>query len=57
MHPRRLAVFLAGAVLLFAGAAALAVAPWCVKNILHYGNPLYPIFHEYFGGSPPASRA
>ncbi|MBI5623482.1 MAG: glycosyltransferase family 39 protein [Elusimicrobia bacterium] len=42
--------------LVFAGAAVLAVAPWCVKNILHYGNPLYPIFHEYFGGSPVVPR-
>ncbi|MBI4677364.1 MAG: glycosyltransferase family 39 protein [Elusimicrobia bacterium] len=33
---------------LFAGAAVLMAAPWCVKNALHYGNPLFPLFHERF---------
>jgi hypothetical protein len=31
------------AVLLVAG---LILAPWVVKNILFYGNPIYPFFHE-----------
>ncbi|MBI5209761.1 MAG: glycosyltransferase family 39 protein [Elusimicrobia bacterium] len=28
----------------FAAAAVLAVAPWCAKDLAHYGNPLYPLF-------------
>lgn len=29
---------------LFAGMAALTASPWIVKNVLLYGNPLYPLF-------------
>lgn len=31
-----------------AGAAAAVLAPWLLKNTLHYGNPLYPFLHEWF---------
>jgi hypothetical protein len=27
---------------------ALCLAPWVVKNIWFYHNPIYPFFHEYF---------
>jgi hypothetical protein len=29
-----------------AGAAALVLAPWVLKNAAFYGNPLYPFFHD-----------
>lgn len=28
--------------------AAVLIAPWVLKNVFHYGNPLYPFFHERF---------
>lgn len=33
---------------LFILAAAATTAPWCLKNILLYRNPLYPFFQELF---------
>ncbi|MBI5209788.1 MAG: glycosyltransferase family 39 protein [Elusimicrobia bacterium] len=36
----------------FAGTAALVVAPWIAKNVAHYGNPVYPFLHERFAGLP-----
>ncbi|MBI5622777.1 MAG: glycosyltransferase family 39 protein [Elusimicrobia bacterium] len=38
--------------LLFAGSAALMTLPWCLKNVLHYGNPVYPVLAERFGQAP-----
>lgn len=29
-------------------AAAATTAPWCLKNMLLYRNPLYPFFQEFF---------
>lgn len=29
---------------LYLGAGAALMAPWLVKNLLHYGNPVYPFF-------------
>ena len=34
---------------LFAGLALLPVLPWLVRNILVFGNPLYPFFQELSG--------
>lgn len=33
---------------LAAGALLVFLLPWIAKNIAHYGNPLYPFFHERF---------
>ncbi|MFA5138858.1 MAG: glycosyltransferase family 39 protein [Elusimicrobiota bacterium] len=35
-------------------AAAAALAPWLVKNVLFYGNPLYPFLHAKLGRVSPA---
>ncbi|MFH1724809.1 MAG: glycosyltransferase family 39 protein [Elusimicrobiota bacterium] len=37
-----------------AAAAALAFAPWLVKNLVFYGNPVYPFFHQALGWAAPA---
>ena len=37
-------------VLLVLLVAALCLAPWIVKNIWFYKNPIYPFFHEFFAG-------
>jgi len=37
-----------------ASAAALVLAPWLLKNILFYGNPLYPFLHQVIGWAAPA---
>lgn len=35
--------------LLVCGAvASVLIAPWVLKNVFFYGNPLYPFFHEHF---------
>jgi hypothetical protein len=31
---------------LFAAAAAAVAAPWCVKNLILYRNPIYPFFQD-----------
>ncbi|MBI5242192.1 MAG: glycosyltransferase family 39 protein [Elusimicrobia bacterium] len=33
-----------------AGAAALTFSPWLIKNLLFFGNPLYPFLTGIFGG-------
>lgn len=45
----RLTLKEAGLVVLFAG---LGVAPWIIKNLFHYSNPLHPFFHEFFSTAP-----
>lgn len=37
--------------LVCAAVAAAIIAPWVVKNVYFYGNPLYPFFHERFAAS------
>ena len=37
-----------------AAAAGAAAAPWLIKNIAFYGNPLYPFLHERLGSLKPA---
>lgn len=37
-----------------AGIAMLAFSPWLCKNLLFYGDPLYPFFHERLGWASPA---
>lgn len=32
------------------GVAAAVLAPWVLKNVWFYKNPLYPFFHEFFVG-------
>jgi hypothetical protein len=37
---------------LFSSAALAALLPWLIKDLVLYGNPLYPFFHEYLGRGP-----
>ena len=37
-----------------AAALAVCVAPWFIKNLAFYGNPLYPFLHEHLGRLKPA---
>jgi hypothetical protein len=30
--------------------AAVIVAPWLIRNYLHFGNPVYPLLHNWLGG-------
>jgi hypothetical protein len=30
--------------------AALIVSPWLIRNYLHFGNPVYPLLHNWLGG-------
>jgi hypothetical protein len=34
----------------FAGCALFAVLPWFLRNYLHTGNPVFPLFYNVFGG-------
>jgi hypothetical protein len=40
--------------LLFGGAAAAALSPWLAKNLLFYGNPVYPFLYLKLGRIAPA---
>jgi 4-amino-4-deoxy-L-arabinose transferase-like glycosyltransferase len=35
----------------------LLFAPWCIRNYLFTGNPVYPLFNGLFGLSGPEARA
>lgn len=37
--------------LIASGLALLVLAPWLIKNIAHYHNPIFPFFHDFFTGS------
>ena len=39
--------------LLAAGAAAVLFAPWLLKNVHFYGNPVYPFLRNMFGAASP----
>ncbi|MFB3896647.1 MAG: ArnT family glycosyltransferase [bacterium] len=28
----------------------LPVLPWCIKNLIYTGNPVFPLFYSFFGG-------
>jgi Dolichyl-phosphate-mannose-protein mannosyltransferase len=30
--------------------ASLVVAPWLIRNYLNFGNPVYPLLHDWLGG-------
>ena len=36
--------------LLVAGVALLAFCPWMIKNVIHTGNPFFPLAYSVFGG-------
>ena len=38
------------AALVIVGCASLLLAPWLLKSFLLTGNPVYPFFHDIFGG-------
>jgi hypothetical protein len=40
------------ALLVFIGVALLATAPHWLKNVVYYGDPLYPILNKYLPGRP-----
>jgi hypothetical protein len=44
-----------GEILRIAAVAAAVLAPWVLKNVFFYGNPLYPFLHTYF--SDPSTWA
>ncbi len=37
--------------------AALILAPHCIRNLVFYGNPFYPVAQELLGGSPTVPNA
>jgi hypothetical protein len=37
--------------LVCAAVAAAIIAPWVLKNVYFYGNPMYPFFHERFAAA------
>lgn len=37
-----------------AAGAGLMFLPWALKNLLFYGNPVYPFFHTHIGSASPA---
>ena len=46
-----------GATLLFVGAAGVMVLPWGLKNYVWTGNPVYPLFDQWFNAAAPADLA
>ena len=44
----------AGRLLGLGAVAGVLIAPWALKNIFFYGNPLYPFFHERFAAAGAA---
>jgi hypothetical protein len=44
-------------VLAFAGALLVASSPHWLKNLIFYGDPLYPLLHKYFPARPFHARA
>ena len=37
--------------LIFGGIACLIYSPWFLKNLIYRGNPFFPYFYKYFGGT------
>ena len=48
---RRGVTRLVGLTALFLGAAALIGGPWYLRAYMHTGNPVFPFFKSWFGGS------
>jgi hypothetical protein len=56
LHPHRSRA-MARDLLLFAICAAVAAAPWYVRNLLEFGNPIFPFWNGLLGGHNAYGRA